>query len=248
MNDENVNAVGPIPEMPQEIESHSTSISEDWPEYTTDCLCIMGQANMGHVINESCKVAESPVAFISDPSEPTLDEVGDIINVSRGRGRPPKLDEDLVDPESAGRKRAAAKVKVKNVKCEWTYLKHAGGGVNPIMGCIGYPASALHHGPDKSTLNNSRPEDVGAGEPYNLHNICNFCHARWHVVNDEYFGSNGALDRPKDNSTWVPIVPYKEHDPNTTVEPAVGMMEELGRLKVEKAKGIDYSVEDKSLT
>lgn len=197
---------------------------------------------MQHIQTDHCLVVSenSPVA-ISDSSEATLEEVADI--VKRGRGRPPKEDHELVDPESAGRKRAAAKVQIKNQKCEWTYLAKAGGGVKPIVGCVGYPASALHHGPDKSTLNNSRPEDVGDGEHYNLHAICVWCHNRWHVSNDEFFGGNGASDRPEGNTTWVPVVEYLEHDPNTKLDPAAAMMEELSRLKVEKAEGKDFSVD-----
>ena len=212
-----------------------------WPTLITDCLCIQGLAGMNHYATEDCNIPVAMGERISDATEPTMDEVADI--VTRGRGRPPKEDADLVDPVSAGRKRAAAKVQIKNQKCEWTYLKNAGGGVNPIIGCLGYPASALHHGPDKSTLNNSRPEDVGAGQPYNLHAICVWCHNRWHVANDDKYGDNGALDRPQDNSTWVPIVEYKEHDPNTSLEPIVAMMEESTRIKEEKAKGIDHSID-----
>lgn len=197
---------------------------------------------MQHIQTDHCLVAtgnnnNSPVA----DDEPTLEDVADI--VTRGRGRPPKNDEELVDPESAGRKRAAAKVQIKNQKCEWAYHAKAGGGRFPIIGCIGYPAVALHHGPDKSTLNNSRPNDVGEGEPYNLHAICVFCHNRWHVANDATYGTQGALDRPKDNSTWVPLGEYDEHKPGLLAEVAHVMMEEMGRLKVEKAANKDYSVD-----
>ena len=109
------------------------------------------------------------------------------------------------------------------------------------MGCTGYPASALHHGPDKSTLNNSRPEDVALGEPYNLHAICAHCHNRWHYANDAGYGIGGAEDRPKDNSTWVPLFPYKEHDPETLEDKGTVFKLEMERLKLEKAEGKDFS-------
>jgi hypothetical protein len=70
-------------------------------------------------------------------------------------------------------------------------LEFAGGGVVPIVGCAGNTAADLHHGPDKSTLNN----EVGI----NLHRICEYCHNRWHELNDEYYG-----DRPADNMNYVP--------------------------------------------
>jgi len=48
----------------------------------------------------------------------------------------------------------AAPIKPGSV-CEWAWLLQAGGGVVPIMGCPGRPASDRHHGPDKNTLNNN---------------------------------------------------------------------------------------------
>lgn len=234
----------PLFEMPHgdaiAINADIVSNSEtEWPELITDCLCVLGLAGINHVKNEECNTDEEP------QEEPTLDEVNEVITESRGRGRPPKQDHELGDPISAGRKRAAAKVKIKTgTKCEWQFLKYAGGGISPIVGCTGYPASALHHGPDKSTLNNSRPEDVGKDEPYNLHAICVWCHNRWHVANDKYYGDNGALDRPEDNSTWEPQGDFKLHDPVTQEEKVKVFMLEMERLKVEKDKGIDYSKED----
>lgn len=237
----------PLFEMHPAIQRESSEIDhtiknaigeEDWPELITDCICVLGLAGINHVKNELCFDSEAR-------PEPTIDQVDEIVKESRGRGRPPKEDNDLVDPISAGRKRAAAKVKIKTgTKCEWAFLKSAGGGVNPIMGCTGYPASALHHGPDKSTLNNSRPEDVGKDEPYNLHAICVWCHNRWHVANDASYGDNGALDRPEDNSTWEPLGEFKLHDPVTKEEPVKVFMEEMTRLKIEKSKGLDYSVDN----
>jgi hypothetical protein len=49
------------------------------------------------------------------------------------------------------------------------------------MGCISGLQRARHHGPDKSTLNN----EVG-----NVHRICDYCHNRWHTLNDEGYDWN----------------------------------------------------------
>lgn len=82
----------------------------------------------------------------------------------------------LKDPLSTGRKRA---VKVRTISpgdpCDWKLQKNCGGGKNPIVGCLDGEAKHVHHGPDKSTLNN---------EENNLHKLCNNCHNRWHNGND----------------------------------------------------------------
>lgn len=99
----------------------------------------------------------------------------------------------LKDPISTGRKRAAELYKLSPGQvCEWAYKKNCGGGIEPIVGCPGRPASHIHHGPDKSTLNNERD---------NISLICSTCHVRWHDANDKYYPSV----RPEDNSTWLPI-------------------------------------------
>jgi hypothetical protein len=98
----------------------------------------------------------------------------------------------LRDPVSAGRKRAAVMYEISPGQvCEWAWSKQCGGGIEPIVGCTGRPASNIHHGPDKSTLNNVRD---------NISVICTFCHNRWHVANDKYY----VEPRPTDNSAWVP--------------------------------------------
>lgn len=96
------------------------------------------------------------------------------------------------DPISTGRKRAAVLYPLKaGMVCEWAYRKNCGGGISPIMGCSGRPATHIHHGPDKSTLNNERE---------NISLVCNFCHNRWHVANDPFYPE----PRPADNSEWLP--------------------------------------------
>lgn len=114
------------------------------------------------------------------------------------------------DVTSTGRKRA---VKIKPIDpanpgiCEWAYLAKAGGGIEPIVGCAGQPQKAVHHGPDKDTLNN---------DELNLHAICDHCHNRWHAKNDRYYG-----ERPEAGMPFVPkpefMEKYVAHDPDTKI-------------------------------
>lgn len=121
-----------------------------------------------------------------------------------------KAPEDYADPLSSGRKMAAKAAPIAPGQiCEWAWLAKAGGGVVPIIGCPGRPASDRHHGPDKNTLNNN----VGT----NLHRICDWCHNQWHAKNDPHYGprptnEDGSVDAS------VPFTPdrdYVEHDPVT---------------------------------
>lgn len=110
------------------------------------------------------------------------------------------------DPISTGRKRAAEMYPIEaGMVCEWANLKFAGGGVKPIVGCIGRPATDRHHGPDKNTMNNA---------PGNVHRICAFCHNAWHGANDPYYG-----ERPHQTLPFIPAGDLGKnwfaHDPNT---------------------------------
>lgn len=110
------------------------------------------------------------------------------------------------DPLSTGRKRAAQMYPIAAGQiCEWAGLKKAGGGVIPIIGCIGRPASDRHHGPDKNTMNNA---------PGNVHRICDHCHNTWHALNDPHYG-----ERPDHTLPFVPkgerAVDWFDHDPDT---------------------------------
>jgi len=119
---------------------------------------------------------------------------------------PVKEDEEVTDPKSTGRKRAVqVKPLTEGMVCEWSNLKFAGGGCYPIIGCPGNPATNVHHGPDKNTLNNDQT---------NLHAICSTCHNRWHTRNDPTYSE----DRP--GYTWVPNGDWTPHDSTTmaTVE------------------------------
>jgi len=88
-----------------------------------------------------------------------------------------KLDAELKDQQSTGRKRAAKLYPLDAMAaCEWQKKKHCGGGATPIVGCINGLQQARHHGPDKNTLNNERG---------NVHRICHNCNNRWHALNDK---------------------------------------------------------------
>jgi len=94
----------------------------------------------------------------------------------------------LRDPLSTGRKEAAALYPIEAgvTRCEWASLAKAGGGIKPIVGCMGNFASDRHHGPDKNTTSNQKG---------NVHRICSFCHNRWHADNDEFYDDTTRLVR-----------------------------------------------------
>lgn len=100
------------------------------------------------------------------------------------------------------------------MKCEWAWQKNCGGGVTPIVGCPGYAAEAIHHGPDKNTMKNVKG---------NVHRICSECHNRWHGLNDPAYGprptfEDGGVDA---SVPFVPPVPYTEHDPQPATDDEV---------------------------
>jgi len=117
----------------------------------------------------------------------------DVVKAIGKVGAPPKSGEEMANVEAAGRKRSInAKPITPGMVCEWAFLKEAGGGIAPIEGCPGNPAQNVHHGPDKSVLNND-PET-------NLSAICSHCHNRWHVANDKFY----LNPRPPHGKTWLP--------------------------------------------
>lgn len=162
---------------------------------------------------------EAEVLFICCCSE---NEVQRVVAV-----RTLKRDEDLKDVTSTGRKRAK---EVKPINegdiCEWAYLKNAGGGVEPIIGCAGNEATNIHHGPDKSTLNND-PDT-------NLHKICATCHNRWHTLNDPYYG-----ERPDHGAPFLPLdqecIPHDPLTEATKEDIALNDFKWIGK-KVKEAK------------
>jgi len=149
--------------------------------------------------NIHLKLYEKPI------DEPTVIEIE-----KRDVGRPMAEPSDITDITSTGRKRAAMMYPIfKDMKCEWSGLKFAGGGVEPIVGCSGniiQPTKGpdkgdRHHGPDKNVINNS---------PSNVHRICSTCHNRWHALNNKYYGERPPADQP-----FIPLEEYKQHDPET---------------------------------
>lgn len=128
-------------------------------------------------------------------------------------GRPVKDPADIDDITSTGRKRAAMLYPIlTDMECSWAWLKHAGGGVEPIVGCAGNRidpvktgprAGHRHHGPDKNTISNG---------PLNVHLICTTCHNRYHALNNQYYPAT----RPPADQQWLPVAPdgkiVKQHD------------------------------------
>lgn len=118
--------------------------------------------------------------------------------------------DQYADPISTGRKEAVKKFPIKpGMVCEWAWLKNAGGGVKPIIGCPGHPAEAVHHGPDKNTMCNIDS---------NVHRICAECHNRWHATNDPFYGDRPVNAEGKVDAS-VPFLPIGQdalpHDPVT---------------------------------
>lgn len=113
----------------------------------------------------------------------------------------------FVDPESTGRKRMAEMYPISvGQVCEWAQLANAGGDFMPvgIVGCVNNPATDLHHGPDKNTLNNEKAS-FGVGTRENIHIICSECHNSTHAANDPFYPEYERVadqERP-----WLPIYP-----------------------------------------
>lgn len=126
----------------------------------------------------------------------------------------------LSEPTSTGRKRAKDMypTPIGHV-CEWAGLAAAGGGVEPIVGCLGSPATDLHHGPDKNTLNNARVSDGTSDWEQNVHLICSRCHNAWHGANNKYYEPRNKQERiDKQATPWVPTQEYKQHDGETKAD------------------------------
>lgn len=84
--------------------------------------------------------------------------------------------ENLRDPKSTGRKRAAVLYPIDNDSpCEWRGKRNCGGGLRPVVGCYDGTQQHRHHGPVKDTTRN----ELG-----NVHRICSSCHVHWHELND----------------------------------------------------------------
>jgi hypothetical protein len=126
----------------------------------------------------------------------------------------------LTDPESTGRKRMVEMYPIAvGQVCEWAGMKNAGGEFMPvgIIGCVNNPATDLHHGPDKNTLNNEKASR-GVGDRENIHVICSECHNSTHAANDDFYPPYDRVadqDRP-----WLPRYP-EGWEPTPMVEATV---------------------------
>lgn len=103
---------------------------------------------------------------------------GEVIVITE---EPPVEKEKKQLTESAGRKQAAKMYPIDSDEpCEWQMKANCGGGFVPIVGCLTGKQKHIHHGPDKTTLNNDRS---------NISLICTTCHNRWHAKNDPLYGT-----------------------------------------------------------
>ena len=168
---------------------HHNECQDAWADsFTADCCC------GGHLVFN----ATGDLKEANGPAGGSATDTGYIEDGYAGT----KDIGSYKDPVSTGRKRAAELFPIEQgMACEWANLKFAGGGVVPIVGCIGRAATDRHHGPDKNTMNNA----VG-----NVHRICSFCHKTWHGANDPFYG-----ERPEQTLPFVPQGPYEAHDPVT---------------------------------
>ena len=182
----------------------------------------------GSLICPSCHASEH--LFCTNPdvekqeccciANPPVDEMLNI-GGERSRGGQVKDATDVTDVQSTGRKRCAELYPfLPEQMCEWNNLAKAGGGVLPIVGCLGNKATNRHHGPDKNTLNNTA---------INVHRICAFCHNYWHARNDEFYGV-----RPAGTEPFIPLDTYQwsAHDSTTKAT-----TEEIITAQISRKKG-----------
>jgi hypothetical protein len=132
---------------------------------------------------------------LSKTTDEKVDSLESILYMASEVGEELSTERVYKDAVSTGRKRAADlyPISVGQV-CAWAWSKKCGGGVEPITGCTGRPATNIHHGPDKSTFSN---------EASNISVICTFCHNRYHIANDKYY----TEPRPENGASWLPNIP-----------------------------------------
>ena len=164
--------------------------------------CQLGLCSSCQRISCDCNTAihlqqeSAPSLTSSEPKEIEEDEElrGSLGEKRRTGSRTQKRDAYLKDQQSTGRKRAARLYPLdKDKDCEWKGLSECGGGTRPIVGCVSGKQQSRHHGPDKSTSNNSEG---------NVHRICHRCHNRWHAANNKEYDwtsttVKGHLPRPQ---------------------------------------------------
>lgn len=136
------------------------------------------------------------------------------------RGRQHKEIEDIQNPKSTGRKRAAVFYPLdKSAPCEWRMKKNCGGGKRPIVGCLNGLQVNRHHGPDKNTLNNA---------PDNVHRICADCHNRWHYLNDGDYDDTVKLNLHDSENADVMDITLNE------IKWVDGSFDEIVQMRVER--------------
>jgi hypothetical protein len=112
---------------------------------------------------------------------------------------------ELTDPKSTGRKRQARMYPIqKGQACEWAGKLIRLADLPEVVGCINSPATDLHHGPDKNTLNNEKVTwwEGPIGTHENTHLICSDCHNSLHAKHDAFYPE---YDRVKQQAQpWMP--------------------------------------------
>lgn len=145
----------------------------------------------------------------------------------------------LVDPKSTGRKRQARMYPIaKGTACEWAGKKIVLLGLNVVViGCINSPATDLHHGPDKNTLNNEkRTWGDGVGDHENTHVICSDCHNSLHAKHDPLYPEYDRVAQQAE--PWMPEgVEYGIEYELLDATPEELFAEELRRQEDRKRRG-----------
>lgn len=140
----------------------------------------------------------------------------------------------LADVSSTGRKRVAKMYPITAGQvCEWAKLRYAGNGPKPIIGCMGNPASELHHGPDKNTLNNEKASR-GVGTRENVHVICSDCHNAWHAANDEFYPDYSR--DAQQTEPWIPYHPGEWGPQDSTEQASFDELVEVARVRDERRR------------
>lgn len=168
-----------------------------------------------------CCVVEETRTEVFTKADPKP-EVIVVKKEKRGRGRPRKEVGEFGDQLAAGRKRALREFPIApGTTCEWAWRKNNGGGIVPVFGCTGRTARHIHHGPDKSVLNNDRSSNISI--------VCTFCHQLWHARNDKYYEE----PRPEDGSAWLP---YSERQ-------VIHRLDESERATIEETIEFELSID-----
>lgn len=191
------------------------------------CCCIVEMETIQEQV-DSPSLPETP--FTNESPRTKAQKIKHDNIEKRPVGRPEKQIGEFDDQLSAGRKRASRAYQIKvGTICEWAWRKNNGGGITPVTGCSGRFARHIHHGPDKSTLNNDRESNISL--------VCTFCHQLWHVRNDKYYPE----PRPDDGSAWLPIA-SESQEIHELRESEPGTVEEI--VEFELSIDREMSVED----